>query len=707
MRVSKRALIFSFLLAVGAGLFFFAPANFVTGCGGGGAVSTTGPTVDFTAPLNGATGVFLNWNITATFSEAMDPATVTASTIGGRTFSLKQGTTDVPGTVSYTGLTAIFDPTSDLSPNTEYTATITTAAKSVSGNALVAEKVLTFTTGSEVDTTAPTVTFTVPLNGDTGVYLNRRMAITFSKPMDPTTITTTTVTLSQGGAAVSGTLTYTGVSAVFAPDANLLPDTVYTAMVTTGAMDVAGLPLANDYVWSFTTGATSDTIPPTVTLVVPANAATSVPLNQQVVATFSKYMDPATINGATFTLMQGATPVYGDVIYTVAGKTATFIPTSDLSPNTVYTATITTGAKSLAGLPLAANEVWSFTTGAAIDTTPPTITLLSPEAGAIGVCKGDGTFGKTIAATFDKDMQPLTITAAGSFTVAGITGLVTYDPLTRIAAFVPTADLAPGTLYTATITTAVQDLAGNAMAANRVWSFTTGATTCQSSVPLGAAGPFAIMAMAAITDSPTSAITGDVGLNPGSADNITGFSDPGTCPEVTGTMYKVDAGGPACAVNVGAAPNVISLAQTAALAAYNNVAARGSPVAISGNLAGLTLYPGLYESSDTILISVGGKLYLDAQGDINAVFVIRGTSDMTTSTDSEVVLTGGAQAKNVYWALPTAVTLGTTSIMKGTMIAGTALTLLDHANLEGRAMNQGGSATQITCNACTITLPLP
>jgi hypothetical protein len=174
-------------------------------------------------------------------------------------------------------------------------------------------------------------------------------------------------------------------------------------------------------------------------------------------------------------------------------------------------------------------------------------------------------------------------------------------------------------------------------------------------------------------------------------------------------MYKVDAGGPACATDVGAPPNLISAAQDDALAAYLNAvdAARGTPASISGNLNGLTLYPGLYQSLSTIEISAGGILYLDAQGDSSAVFIIRSATSITTETGSEVVLAGSAKATNVYWTAGSAVTLGVGSIMKGTMIAGTALTLNNGANLEGRALNQGAAATQITCNSCTITVPTP
>ena len=98
---------------------------------------------------------------------------------------------------------------------------------------------------------------------------------------------------------------------------------------------------------------------------------------------------------------------------------------------------------------------------------------------------------------------------------------------------------------------------------------------------------------------------------------------------------------------------------------------------------------------------------LDAQGDANAVFVIRSATAITTLSTSQVVLSGGAKASNVFWAAGSAITLGTGSIMKGSMLASTAITLQTGANLQGRALNQGAAAAAVTCDACTITLPTP
>ena len=208
---------------------------------------------------------------------------------------------------------------------------------------------------------APTVTSTSPASAATGVPITTKIIVTFSKAMDPSTITASTFTLKRGTTSVAGTVTYTGVTATFAPSSNLAASAAHTATITTGAKDPAGNALAANFVWSFTTGALPDTTPPLVTFTSPASAATGVPINTKILVTFSEAMDPLTITTATFTLKQGTTPVSGTV--TFASRTATFNPVSNLAASTVYTATITTGAKDPAGNALAANFVWSFTTG--------------------------------------------------------------------------------------------------------------------------------------------------------------------------------------------------------------------------------------------------------------------------------------------------------------------------------------------------------
>src|SRR5256885_12444904 len=143
-------------------------------------------------------------------------------------------------------------------------ATLTTATSDLAGNALAADLIWIFTTGVIPDTTAPSVSATVPANLATGVAISSQIASTFSEPMDASTISTATITLKQGTTPVAGTVSYSGVTATFTPAGNLAPLTTYTATINTGAKDLAGNALAADFVWSFTTGATPDTTAPTL-----------------------------------------------------------------------------------------------------------------------------------------------------------------------------------------------------------------------------------------------------------------------------------------------------------------------------------------------------------------------------------------------------------------------------------------------------------
>ncbi len=325
--------------------------------------------------------------------------------------------------------------------------------------------------GGGGDTTAPTVSSTTPADDATGVAVNAAITVTFSEAMDDATITDTTFTLDNG---VTGAVTYDSTNhiATLTPSANLAYATTYTATITTGVKDPAGNAMAADYTWSFTTGTAPDTAAPTVSSTVPDNNATNVAINASVTATFNEAMNSSTITTSTFTLKDsGNTSVNGAVTY--AGTTATFDPNSDLAYDTTYTATITMGAKDLAGNAMAANKTWSFTTGAAPDTQAPTVVSTSPADNATAV-----PLSSNITATFSEAMNQSTLTTANFLLATYGTGTAvsgTVTPASTSATFDPSG-LEPKTKYVAAITTGVKDLAGNQMAADKYWTFTTAAT---------------------------------------------------------------------------------------------------------------------------------------------------------------------------------------------------------------------------------------
>jgi hypothetical protein len=262
---------------------------------------------------------------------------------------------------------------------------------------------------------------------------------------------------------------------------------------------------------------------------------------------------------------------------------------------------------------------------------------------------------------------------------------VTYFGTT--ATFDPTSNLDTNSTYNARITTQVTDLAGNPLANNFVWSFTTANTVIvdengQESVALGSTSAFAILAGSTVTSTGPSVVTGDLGISPGSA--LTGFPPA----IVNGTKHLS---------NPTAAQAKLDLTT-----AYNNAAGRNqAPITISGNIGGQTLTPGLYKSTSTLAIS-SGDLTLDAQGDANAVFIFQMASSFTVTSGRQVILSGGAKAANIFWQVGSSATIGTRAIFKGNILADQSITFETGSVLEGRALTRIGA---VTLDSSTLTRP--
>jgi hypothetical protein len=561
--------------------------------------------------------------------------------------------------------------------------------------------------------------------------------------------------------------------------AALEANSTYTATITTAATDLASntlsgnqaaAPAASNYVWTFTTTATTDATRPAVTVTAPvttnpgptAGVATNI---AAITAAFNEDMAPATMTSANFTVTCASpcTSPAGGVSYVVNSRTLVFTPAAALAASTTYTATVSAAATDLAGNALGGNQaappaassyVWTFTTSAAVDAIAPTVLITNPADAAVGVC-----VNKTINATFSESMDPLTITdttfllevTAG----AAVSGIVAYDTSTHIATFNPAVDLTgtPATSYTATIVggaSGVKDLAGNALATDRVTTFTTNASSCASAPPLGAAAQFGSFGgNATLTnDGLNTIITGDVGVN-ASSTTVTGLRDGGgnvytVTPDndglVTGLVYTLTA--PPGSV-AGAAT---TQARIDALAAFNSI----SPAALPGGidvsslaqcpscggagggpdeLAGRTLPPGVYLST-TGTYDIGGlarpaaSLTLDAGGDADAVWIFQtaaGTGTLnvgltgpaTPAVPIQVLLINGAQAANVFWYVPAGATIGTGSTMVGTMLADASITMSTTGGspptavlttLEGRAI---ALTAGVTMTNTIVNVPAP
>jgi hypothetical protein len=390
-------------------------------------------------------------------------------------------------------------------------------------------------------------------------------------------------------------------------------------------------------------------------------------------------MNPDTIDVLTFTLDDGVAPVLGAVSY--GGSIAVFTPAEPLLADTLYTATITTGAQDLVGNALAVDFVWTFTTGVDLDIIAPLVLSTDPIDGAIGV-----PINKSASVEFNEAMDQFTLTTE-TFTVSDgldqVIGTVEYAD--GVATFAPIADLAPDTEYTATISMEASDLAGNTLIEDFTWVFTTGVTTAQQTLDFGTANAFAILAGSNVNNTGPTIITGDLGVSPGTA--VTGFP-PGI---LIGAMFT----------GVGSAAGQ---AKADLSAAFIEAAGRSTgPVSLPGDLSGLTLFPGLYTNSTSVMLSAG-NVTLDAQGDENAVFLFQMGSTLTTGVGTQVILSGGANANNIYWQVGSSATLGTTSMFSGNILAETSITLNTGAVLDGRALTQSAA---VSLDAATITVPDP
>ena len=348
---------------------------------------------------------------------------------------------------------------------------------------------------------------------------------------------------------------------------------------------MATMLLLTIFMWQCKKDDLKDVVSPTVISTGLANNATGVAINANTEVTFSEAMDPSTINTSTFTLMQGTTPVAGTVTY--SGLVATFTPTAYLAKNTKYTAMVSTGAKTLAGIPLAGNTSWSYTT----------------------------------------------VASSASLAV----------------------------------------------------------------VNLGTAGNYVILGKTAITNISTSAVTGDMGLSPAATSYITGLSltnatGYATSAQVTGHIFAADMAVPV-PVNLTTAVNNM-------ITAYNDAAGRLSPDFLelgTGNIGGKTLTSGLYKWTNNVTMPSDVTI----SGGANDVWIFQIAGNLTMSNGVKITLTGGAQAKNIFWQVAGQATLGTTTHFEGIIMSMTGITLQTGASFKGRALAQ----TAVILDGNAVTTP--
>ena len=211
-------------------------------------------------------------------------------------------------------------------------------------------------------------------------------------------------------------------------------------------------------------------------------------------------------------------------------------------------------------------------------------------------------------------------------------------------------------------------------------------------VNLGDAGNFAILSKSGITDVYKSAIRGNIGTSP-----ITGAALVISCPEVTGTIYSVDAAGPACKVT---SPSMLTISVRAMQTAYTDAAGRSNPDFLNlgaGTIGGLTLTPGLYKWTSAVTIPTN----ITISGSPTDIWIFQVSGTLKMSSSVKIILAGGAQVKNIFWQVADAVTLGTSSHFEGNILGQTGINLQTGASINGRLLAQ----TAVTLQMSSVTQP--
>lgn len=201
-----------------------------------------------------------------------------------------------------------------------------------------------------------------------------------------------------------------------------------------------------------------------------------------------------------------------------------------------------------------------------------------------------------------------------------------------------------------------------------------------AAIGLGKAASYAVLAGTTVTNTGPSRVRGNLGVSPGTA--VTGFP-PGVVSN--GSIHAADA--------------AALSAQAAVGTAFDVAAARPSTNAVSADLAGSTLIPGVYTGG---ALALNGTLVLDGQGDPGAVFVFQAASTLVTGSASSVSLINGANACNVFWQVGSSATIGTSSNFAGTVLALTSISAQTNATIVGRLLARNGS---VTLDSNTFTLP--
>ena len=308
------------------------------------------------------------------------------------------------------------------------------------------------------------------------------------------------------------------------------------------------------------------------------------------------------------------------------------------------------------------------------------------------------TVGATLSGILNNSSGWWVLTAADTAaTTTTSAAAITTSPITTTTITTPAVTITTTPITTTTITTP----AATITTTPTTTSPTTITTTVLAPVPLGTADNFVILSKSGISTTGTTSIIGDIGVSPAAATYITGFglimdasNQFSISSLVTGKVYAPDYAVPT--------PTNMTTAVKDMQTAYTNAAGRTAPTATelgAGNIGGMTLAPGLYKWGTGVTIPADITL----SGGVNDVWIFQIGQTLTVGDGVHINLSGGAQAKNIFWQVAGQTTLGTTSVFNGNILCQTVIVLNNGATLNGRALAQ----TAVTLIASAVVMPAP
>ncbi len=351
-----------------------------------------------------------------------------------------------------------------------------------------------------------------------------------------------------------------------------------------------------------------------------------------------------------------------------------------------------------------------------------------------------------IVVTFNETMNSSTVNS-NTFLVKGpnnvkLSGVITSDATKKVWTFNPTDSLKSSSGYTINVTTGAKSASGKSLVRNYLSIFgtmnvtsnvpnpnpspspspssnpspspspgpspapspapnvTVISTSGPAAVNLGSASSFVILSKSGVSTTGTTSIVGDIGASPIDSTAITGFglivdssNTFSTSSLVTGKIYAADYTPPT--------PTKMTTAVSDMETAYTDAAGRTNPTATelgAGDISVMTITPGLYKWGTGVTINTG--VTLNCQNNPNGVYIFQIAQDLTVGNGAIVTLSGGCQAKNIFWQVGGQATLGTTANFKGNILSQTLIRINTGATLNGRALAQ----TAVTLNANAVTI---